>query len=188
MARFGESVRGWQGALQSAYLDAFEKERITLVGLFVPRDLGGDDAQESPGARAPGRGDSQPRGVRGMITTKGGQSRHLSRRPLLTYRMSEPDRRAVPRLMRIMADILLAAGAEEVFLPILGLGGIDADRLRSLDLEGIPLRSSNAAHSTRSALAHGSRTPTDRWSTRRPGVGASRTYVVDGSIVPTSSA
>jgi len=34
--------------LQSAYLDAFEKERITLVGCSSPPDLGGDDAGIGP--------------------------------------------------------------------------------------------------------------------------------------------
>ena len=36
LARFARPVRGWQGALQSAYTDAYEREGITLMGLFVP--------------------------------------------------------------------------------------------------------------------------------------------------------
>jgi choline dehydrogenase-like flavoprotein len=140
MARFDESVRGWRGALQSAYSDALERERITMVGLFIP-----------PGALAgtmPGIGPEHERRALaiphlaifgGMIHDDGGgRIRELFGRPLLTYRMGAKDRAAVPLLMRTMAEIFFAAGAREVILPVLGLGSIDADRLRGLDLEHVP--------------------------------------------------
>ncbi len=190
MARFDEPVRGWQGALQSAYTDAFEAERITMVGLFVP-----------PGVLAatmPGVGQSLARRAAtiphlsifgGMIHDDGGgeiRDRPLVG-PLMTYRMSPRDRATVPVLMRRMAEIYFAAGAKEVFLPILGLGGIDADRLRSLDLE----------HIKGSQLECGSQHPL---GTCRMGVAPGDSvvdpfgqawdlkdlYVADGSIIPTS--
>ncbi|MFT5429931.1 MAG: choline dehydrogenase-like flavoprotein, partial [Myxococcota bacterium] len=36
LARFDEEVNGWSGSLQSAFSDAYMKEGITLVSLFIP--------------------------------------------------------------------------------------------------------------------------------------------------------
>ncbi|MEZ4224938.1 MAG: GMC family oxidoreductase [Polyangiaceae bacterium] len=189
MARFDEPVRGWQGALQSAYTDAFEADRITMVGLFVP-----------PGVLAatmPGIGHSHTRRAAsiphlsifgGMIHDDGGGQVHeVFGRPLMTYRMSPRDRAAVPVLMRRMAEIYFAAGAREVFLPVLGLGGIDADRMRSLDLE----------HVKGSQLECGSQHPlgTCRMGAVRQNSvvdpfgeawDLKELFVADGSIIPTS--
>jgi choline dehydrogenase-like flavoprotein len=189
MARFAESVKGWQGALQSAYTDAFEADRITMVGLFVP-----------PGVLAatmPGIGHEHAAHAAsiphlsifgGMIHDDGGgRIQQIFGKPVMTYRMSPRDRAAVPILMRRMAEIYFAAGAREVFLPVLGLGGIDADRLRTLDLE----------HVRGSELECGSQHPL---GTCRMGLSASSSvvdpwgecwdvrdlFVVDGSILPTS--
>lgn len=189
MARFDEPVRGWQGALQSVYLDAFEAERITMVGLFVP-----------PGVLAatmPGIGRAHVARARtipnlaifgGMIHDDGGgRIIDLFGRPLMTYRMSPRDRAAVPVLMRRMAEIYFAAGAREVFLPVLGLGGIDADDLARIDLTRIKGRD----------LECGSQHPL---GTCRMGVNAANSvvdpwgqawdlrdlYVADGSILPSS--
>jgi choline dehydrogenase-like flavoprotein len=189
MARFAEPLKGWQGALQSAYTDAFEADRITMVGLFVP-----------PGVLAatmPGIGRTHAARAAtipylsifgGMIHDDGGGRVHdVFGRPLMTYRMSKRDRAAVPVLMRRMAEIYFAAGAKEVFLPVLGLGGVDADRLQTLDLEHVP----------GSALECGSQHPL---GTCRMGTSPDSSvvdqhgqawdlaelYVADGSILPTS--
>jgi choline dehydrogenase-like flavoprotein len=93
----------------------------------------------------------------------------------------------VPVLMRRMAEIYFAAGAREVFLPVLGLGGIDADRLRTLDLERVRGRD----------LECGSQHPL---GTCRMGISPSGSvvdewgecwelrdlFIADGSILPTS--
>ncbi len=141
MARFDDPVRGWKGALQSAWSDQYEHERITLTGLFIP-----------PGVLAatmPGIGVEHTRRAAqiphialfgGLIHDDGGGTvrRGIGREPIVTYRMSNADRAAMPRVWRRMAEVFLAAGAREIFLPILGEHAVDADRLRTMDLDHIP--------------------------------------------------
>ncbi len=190
MARFDEKIEGWKGALQSVYSDHFEHDRITLTSLFVP-----------PGVLAAtmhGVGKEHVRRARsipnlaifgGMLHDDAGGEirRSFFGQPLLTYRMSDADKAAVPVLMRRMAEIYFAAGAKEVFLPVLGLGAVDADRFRSVDLEHVPGRQ----------LECGSQHPL---GTCRMGVAPQNSvvdpdgqcwdlkelFIADGSIVPTS--
>jgi choline dehydrogenase-like flavoprotein len=191
LARFDEDVRGWQGSLQSAFTDAFEHEGITLMSVFVP-----------PGviaATLPGFGPKHLERTRemphlamfgGLIHDQGGgRLRHPPRRePFATYRMAKEDRARVPRVVRILGETFLAAGAREVFPPILGVDrGFDADAFRALPLESISPRryECSSQHPLGSA---------------RMGVSADRAvvdpdgrafdveelYVVDGSVLPTS--
>src|SRR5262249_12634073 len=93
MARFDERVRGWDGALQSAYLDAFERDRITLVGLFVPPGI--------LAATMPGIGSEHVARAAciphlsvfgGMIHDQaGGKVGTLFGKPYLSYRMAGAD-------------------------------------------------------------------------------------------------
>jgi len=143
MARFDEEVRGWSGALQSAYSDAFENQNFTLVGLFLPP---GVLAATLPGVgrehRAYAEMIPQLSVFGGLIHDQGGGRvrRGLSREPLLTYRMAKEDRAVIPRLLREMGEIYFAAGAKQLFLPVLGLGPVDADAFRRLDLERLKMR------------------------------------------------
>ncbi|MFW6023236.1 MAG: FAD-dependent oxidoreductase [Myxococcota bacterium] len=142
LARFDEPVRGWQGALQSAYTDAFEKEGITMVGLFVPVGV--------LGATMPGVGVEHTRAAAhidqlaifgGMIHDQGGGRVHRvpgRHDPLVTYRMAKEDRAAIPRVVRLLAEIFAAAGAKEIFLPVLGMRSVTPDDLARIDLERIP--------------------------------------------------
>jgi choline dehydrogenase-like flavoprotein len=189
MARFADRVEGWKGALQSAYSDALEHERITMTSLFIP-----------PGALAgtlPGIGPSHRRMAEsiphlaifgGMIHDDGGGRVHqLFGRSFMTYRMAPEDRAAVPVLMRRMAEAFFAAGAKEVFLPVLGQGGVDADGLRRLDLERVPgsaLESSSQHPLGTCRMGVSPRTSVvDPWGEcwELPEL-----YVADGGIVPTS--
>jgi choline dehydrogenase-like flavoprotein len=189
MARFDEPLRGWRGALQSAYSDSLEHERITMVGLFVPP---GVLAATMPGigsehaARAAQIPNLSIFG--GMIHDDGGgRIREVFGKTLMTYRMSERDRAAVPVLMRKMAEIYFAAGAREVFLPVLGLGGVDADRLRRLDLESVRGRdlecgSQHPLGTCRMGISPGS-SVVDVWGQTWD---VRDLFVADGSILPTS--
>ena len=121
-ARFDEPVRGWRGALQSAYTDAYEEDGITLVSLFIP-----------PGvlvATMPGFGSALAARAKqvanmavfgGMIHDEGGGTlrRGPGREPIVTYRMAPRDRATIPTLLRTMAETFFAAGAREVFPPSL---------------------------------------------------------------------
>jgi choline dehydrogenase-like flavoprotein len=142
MARFDERVEGWKGALQSAYCHTFEDEGINMVGMFVPPGI--------LAATMPGIGEDHAERARliphlavfgGMIHDQaGGSVAHVLGRRFIRYSMTPHDRAKVPRLLDLMARAYFAAGAREVFLPVYGLGGRDADAFRKLDLARIPPR------------------------------------------------
>lgn len=190
MARFDEPVRGWEGALQSAFCDAFEAQRVTLVGLFLP-----------PGVLAatlPGIGPEHRRQAEkipylsvfgGLIHDEGGGRvrRGPGREPILTYRMEPQDRAAIPTLLREMGEIYLAAGARELFLPILGLGGVDADRFRSLDLEHVrPKDLECSSQHPLGTCRMGRDAKEGVTDTTGKVFGLEELYLADGSLVPTS--
>lgn len=190
IARFDEPVHGWRGAMQSAFSDAFARDGITLVGLFVP-----------PGVLAatlPGVGAEHARLTAamdhlavfgGMIHDEGGGRVHRgpAREPIVTYRLAPRDRARVPILLRRLGETFLAAGAREVFPPIFGLRGLDADAFRRLDLEHVPLGrlECSSQHPLGSARmgADPSRSVVDprgeTWEVRN-------LFVADGSVLPTS--
>jgi choline dehydrogenase-like flavoprotein len=189
MARFEEPVRGWQGALQSAYSDALEHDRITLVGLFIP-----------PGVLAatlPGIGPEHARRAAsiphlsvfgGMLhDSAGGRVHWRLGQPFMTYRLAAADAAAIPKLMRTMAEIYFAAGAKEVFLPVLGLGGLDPDAFRRVDLEHLPKRLLECSSQHPLGTCRMGTSPTgsvvdpDGQVWQLPEL-----YIADGSIVPTS--
>lgn len=190
LARFDRPVQGWKGALQSAWTDAYEHEGITLMGLFVPVGV--------LGATMPGVGVEHTRNAAridhlamfgGIIHDAGGGTirRGLGREPIVTYRMAPRDRAKIPRVIRLMAETFFAAGAREVFLPVLGHRPVDADGLAKVPLEALPARRFECAsqHPLGSCQmgADPSRSVTDPdgrvWGTEG-------LYLADGSIVPTS--
>ena len=63
------------------------------------------------------------------------------REPIVTYQMAPRDRATLPRLVRLMGETFLAAGAVEVFPPVIGQPGLDADgfNTRHLRLDGSPI-------------------------------------------------
>jgi choline dehydrogenase-like flavoprotein len=138
-----EPVLGWHGALQSAYVDALEHEGVTLTSLFVPPGI--------VAATLPGVGDEHVRHAAevGRIAVFGGMIHDdpvgtvhtwLGREPIVTYRMSKRDKARIPVLLRAMAEAFFAAGARQVFLPVLGTRGMTADAMRAFDFDRVPGR------------------------------------------------
>jgi choline dehydrogenase-like flavoprotein len=190
MARFDDPVEGWKGALQSAWSDQFEHDGITLTGLFVP-----------PGVLAatmPGIGVEHTKRAAyvphlamfgGLIHDDGGGTirQGIGREPVATYRMSPADRATMPKVWRRMAEVFLAAGAREVFLPILGERPVDADRLRAMDLDHVPATriecaSQHPLGTCRMGVSpeHSVVNPDgESWDLRE-------LWVADGSVLPTS--
>ena len=189
-ARFDEEVRGWSGALQSAYTDAFEDDGITLVSLFVPGGVLAATMQGF-GPQLMRRAAQLPNMAvfGGMIHDQGGGvvRRGPGRVPLVTYRMSKRDRATIPTIIRALAETFFAAGAREVFPPILGQPGVDADGFRALDLARLPARriECSSQHPLGSCRmgASPSSSVVDSYGRcwQVPNL-----YLVDGSIVPTS--
>ncbi|MFO0630064.1 MAG: GMC family oxidoreductase [Polyangiales bacterium] len=190
LGRFDEKVRGWQGALQSAYTDAYESEGITLMSLFVPTGV--------LGATMPGVGaEHTDRSARidhlamfgGILHDQGGGTVHrgLGREPFVTYRMAPEDRAKIPRVLTLMAETFFAAGAREVFLPVLGLRGLDADAFRALDLTQVPGRRYECASQHPLGSARMGCSPLNSvvdpdgkvWDLEN-------VWIADGSVLPTS--
>lgn len=190
-ARFDEKVRGWQGALQSAYVDAFEHEGVTLTGLFVPASV--------IAATMPGAG---PRHAMltdqiehiamfgALVHDDGGGSIHrnpFGREPISLYRCSARDHARIRFGVRKIADIFLAAGAREVFLPILGSEGMSPDAFRSFDFDRVPSTRLEAASQhplgTCRMSKYASDGVVDPWGKVWDTEGL---YVADGSILPSS--
>jgi len=189
-AAFEEEVRGWEGAMQSAYTDAFEEDHVTLMSLFIPGSV--------IAATMPGAGPAHHRraatlphiAMFGAMVHDEGPGvvrRGLGREPFTTYRMSPKDRAAMFKGIRLLAETFLAAGAKQLYLPVLGEDVFDADRYRRFDLERVPpsrIECSSqhplgSCQMSRTA-AEGGVDPDGRlWD-------AQNVFVCDGSVIPTS--
>lgn len=191
MARFDEPIRGWDGSLQSAYSDRFMAEGLTLVSLFIPPSV---MAATLPGI---GKGLARRAGdidkiamFGGLVHDEGGGVVHaspLGREPIVTYRMAKSVRARVPWVLRTMAGIFFAAGAREVYLPVLGSEPVTPDKLASLPLESLggksfectsqhPLGTCRMGVDPKTSVVDAAGRP---WDTEH-------LWVADGSIVPTS--
>lgn len=191
MARFKEDVFGWRGAMQSAFSDAFEEQGVTLVSVFVPPSV--------VGATMPGIGLSHYKRAKalpniamfgGMIHDEGGGTvrRGPGREPIVSYKMAAGDKPKVHAVVRALAETYFAAGALEIFPPILGLGrGLSADEFRAMDLESLPMRRFEVSSQHPLGTARMGR---DRRDAVVDADGRAfdmdELYVVDGSILPTS--
>jgi choline dehydrogenase-like flavoprotein len=190
MARFEEQVIGGQGALQSAFSSDFEPEGIQFNSVFVP---GGVLAATQPGV-----GDEHAERAAQLnhlamfganLHDDGGGTVHrvFGREPVVTYRMADKDRVAMRRALRIAGDTFFAAGAKEVFLPILGAPALDPDQFAAYDLDHLSARrlectSQHPLGSARMGTTAGQAVVNPRhesWEVRG-------LYVADGSVVPTS--
>ncbi|MCB9597595.1 MAG: GMC family oxidoreductase [Sandaracinaceae bacterium] len=191
-ATFDEPVRGWRGALQSAYTDAFEHEHVTLMSLFIPGSV--------IAATMPGAGPALMRRAKelphiamfgAMVHDEGPGTvwrNPFAREPVVTYRMSPSDRRAMYRGIRLVGETFLAAGAKQLYLPVLGIDGpFDADGFRRFELEKVPPRriECSSQHPLGSiqmgAVASASGVDPDGrlWDT-------DNVFLCDGSVIPTS--
>ncbi|MBL8783771.1 MAG: GMC family oxidoreductase [Deltaproteobacteria bacterium] len=116
-AMFGERIDGFRGVPQGYGVHEHHHEGIMMEGLFVPPDILGSSAES--------HGREWSRFVDRMehVAAFGFMIRDRSRgrvrggpggRPLITYRMEERDRALVFEGHRRLAELFLAAGADEV--------------------------------------------------------------------------
>lgn len=190
IARFDERIDGWKGALQSAWSDTWEHERITMMSVFVPPAV--------VVAAIPGFGPDFMRaaeefphlGMFGALIHDEGGGRVLrvpGREPLMVYRMDPRDRAAIPLLVRHLGEAWLAAGARELVLPILGHPPVDADTFRRLDLERVPARRYECSSQHPLGTCRMGTEPRSSVVDQRGRAWDVRGLtIVDGSVVPTS--
>ena len=127
--------------------------------------------------------DAGGRGVRGCKEAAGGRRRH----PLATYRMGARDRATVPKLVRHLGEAFLAAGARELFPPILGQPGVDADGFRRLDLDHIPaMRLECSSQHPLGSCRMGQSREASVVDATGQSWDVEGLFVADGSVVPTS--
>ncbi len=190
-AMFDDAVRGWSGAMQSAYSETFEDRGLTLVSVFVP--------PFAVASAVPGVGPEWTERVErldhmamfgGMIHDEGGGRvwrPRVGREPVMTYRMAKQDRAKVHEIVRQLGETYLVAGATELYLPILGHEAVSPDEFRRLDLERIGVRhfectSQHPLGSVRTGTSARNSVVDDSGKVW----GVDGLYVVDGGTVPTS--
>jgi choline dehydrogenase-like flavoprotein len=190
MARFDTPVRGWDGALQSAYSPAFMDDGLTMVSLFVPA---GVVIGAMPGfgpehaARAADVGHVAVFG--GLLHDEGGGRVWTvpGREPVVTYKMGAHERSGLPQAIRKMAEIFFAAGARECFLPVIGHAPVTPDSLAHLDLDRFPGRRFECTSQHPLGTCRMGVAPSDSAVDPRGRLWeADNVWVADGSIVPTS--
>lgn len=190
-ALFDDVLDGWNGALQSVYSDHFAKEGITLVGVYSAVNV---LAAALPGVGATHRryvAQMPKHGIMGaMVHDEGGGSVRLgpSREPVLSYRMAPRDLVRLRHSITILAEMALAGGAREVYLPIFGQAPVrSVDEVRKLETSSLdarrieciafhPLGSARMATDPRRGVVD-----SDGRSYEVEGL-----YIADGSVLPTS--
>jgi choline dehydrogenase-like flavoprotein len=111
----------------------------------------------------------------------------IGREPVVTYRMSPRDRARMPRLIRVLAETFLAAGAREVYLPILGHAPVTPETFARVDFEHIHGRHfDSASQHPLGSCRMGASPNTSVVDADGQVWGVRELYVADGSIVPTS--
>jgi choline dehydrogenase-like flavoprotein len=191
VATFRDRIDGWNGALQSCYSDDLESEGILFNGVYTAVNV---IAAGLPGVGPALLERTRKLGHLAMFGTMvhdeagGHVTAGIGREPTLVYEMAPLDLQRLKKGMRVLAEMALEAGAEEVILPIFGMPAItsrkaalavehdplDARRIECLAFH--PLGSARMANDIRRGTVdiHGE-------SFEAPGL-----FVADGSILPTS--
>jgi len=190
MAKFDDKVEGWSGAMQSAYSSDFEPQGIQLNSIFVPAGIlvAGLPGVASEHLR---RAQEAPHlaifGVNLHDKAGGRVQAGFGREPFVSYRMAKEDRARVPEALRIAGNTFFAAGAKEVYLPMLGLKGLDADEFAALELESLSVKNLECTSQHPLGTCRMGTSPNNSvvdpwgqsWEVRD-------LFIADGSTVPTS--
>ena len=191
IGRFDEPVRGWEGAMQSAYGDQYEKsDGMLFNSVFVPNGVLAATLPGFGATHAKLRAQIPHLGIFGGMLHDDAMGRVRSgfgREPILTYRMSPRDRARIPTLLRRMGEIWFAAGAKEIFLPVFGAPGQTPDSFARFDLTRVPGRLLEC--SSQHPLGTCAMGPDEKRSVvndRGQVWGTQGLHVVCGSIMPSS--
>jgi choline dehydrogenase-like flavoprotein len=189
-ARYEEEVRGWEGVMQSYYVDEWEAERILLEATFTPLAFGG--------AWLEGTGREHQRAMLGFGHV-GSIGVHLSDRSAgriglardgslrASYKLTDEDVRRLTFGIARAAEIHFAAGATEVYPNIARVGVLKRGALA--DFEATTFKPSElrleAFHPMGTARISGD--PGDGVCASDGSVnGVDDLYVSDASLFPTS--
>jgi choline dehydrogenase-like flavoprotein len=135
-ARYAEEVRGWDGIMQSYYVDEWERERLLLEATFTPLAFGG--------AWLPGVGREHQRsmldfghvgsiGVHLSDVSSGRVSLAGDGSLKARYKLTAADADRLVFGIARAAEIHFAAGATEVYPNIAGVGALTPERLAEFE-------------------------------------------------------
>jgi choline dehydrogenase-like flavoprotein len=189
-ARYPEEVRGWEGVMQSYYVDEWRRQRILLEATFTPLAFG---AQWLPGAgpahseRVRDFGRVASIGVHLHDHSEGRVGLRADGSLRLSYRLSDGEARLLQFGIARAAEIHFAAGATEVYpnvgaVPVLTRG-------RLAEFEGMELRARDLrleAFHPMSTARMGSDPELSVTAPDGSVRGAEGLYVADASLLPTS--
>jgi choline dehydrogenase-like flavoprotein len=189
-ARYEEEVRGWEGVMQSYYVDQWQAEGILLEATFTPLSFG---AQWLPGVgatftdRVAHFGNIASIGVHLHDRSAGRVGLTSNGSLRLSYRLLSEEARRIQFGIARAAEIHFAAGATEVYPNVGPVSVIQRGRLP--DFESMVLRPADlrleAFHPMSSA-----RMGADEATSVCDATGAVRgtegLYVADGSLLPSS--
>jgi choline dehydrogenase-like flavoprotein len=189
-ARYEEEVRGWEGIMQSYYVDQWQDQGILLEATFTPLSFG---AQWLPGVgdafadRVSHFGNIASIGVHLHDRSEGrvGLSAQGSLR--LSYRLSEEEARTIQFGIARAAEIHFAAGATEVY-PNVGACTV-VPRGKLADFESMTLKPSDLrleAFHPMSTARMGSDPATSVTDPNGAVRGTEGLYVADASLLPSS--
>ena len=189
-ARYPEEVRGWEGIMQSYYVDQWQEQGILLEATFTPLSFG---AQWLPGVgdafadRVSHFGDIASIGVHLHDRSEGRVALSPQGSLRLGYRLSDEEARTIQFGIARAAEIHFAAGATEVY-PNVGACTV-IPRGKLADFESMTLKPSDlrleAFHpmSTARMGSDPAASVTDPQGAVR---GTEGLYVADASLLPSS--
>ena len=189
-ARYEEEVRGWEGVMQSYYVDQWQPQGILLEATFTPLSFG---AQWLPGVgaafsdRVAHFGNVASIGVHlhdrseGRVGLTGNGSLKLS------YRLLDEEARTIQFGIARAAEVHFAAGATEVYPNVGPVSVIKRGQLA--EFESMRLKPSDLrleAFHPMSSARMGTDPDTTVCDTRGAVRGVESLYIADGSLLPTS--
>jgi choline dehydrogenase-like flavoprotein len=189
-ARYEEEIRGWEGVMQSYYVDQWQPERILLEATFTPLSFG---AQWLPGVgaafsdRVAHYDHIASIGVHLHDRSEGRVGLTSNGSLRLSYRLLEEEARRIQFGIARAAEIHFAAGATEVYPNVGPVAVIPRGRLAEfevLDLKPADLRLE--AFHPMSTARMGADPDTTVCDPRGAVRGVERLYVADAGLLPTS--
>jgi choline dehydrogenase-like flavoprotein len=188
--RYEEDVRGWEGIMQSYYVDEWQDQGILLEATFTPLSFGAHwlpGVGEALASRVDDYGRIGSIGVH-LHDSSEGRVRGLADGMVgLSYRLSDEEARTIQFGIARAADVHFAAGATEVYpnvgpVPVIRRGQVadfEAARLRPADLR-------LEAFHPMSTARMGSDSDTSVTDPTGAVRGIQGLYVADASLLPTS--
>ena len=189
-ARYEEEVRGWEGVMQSYYVDQWQPEGILLEATFTPLSFG---AQWLPGVgpafteRVAHFGHIASIGVHLHDRSEGRVGLTSNGSLRLSYKLRDDEARRIHFGIARAAEIHFAAGATEVYpnvgpVTVIQRGKLEEFEALSLDPADLRLEAFHPMSSARMGTAPDTSVCDTTGAVR----GIERLYVADASLLPTS--